>query len=46
MKHNAGIIREETKLQNELKRILGLKKEFYSTDIFKIDDDVIVKMLF
>jgi succinate dehydrogenase/fumarate reductase flavoprotein subunit len=42
MKHNAGLIREETKLQNGLKRILELKKEFYSTDNilkgFKIDD--------
>jgi succinate dehydrogenase / fumarate reductase flavoprotein subunit len=43
MKHNAGIIREETKLQNGLKRILELKNEFYSKDNilkeFKIDDD-------
>jgi succinate dehydrogenase / fumarate reductase, flavoprotein subunit len=43
MKQNAGIIREETKLQNGLKRILDLKKEFYSKDnilkVFKIDDD-------
>jgi succinate dehydrogenase / fumarate reductase flavoprotein subunit len=43
MKQNAGIIREETKLQNGLKRILELKKEFYSKDNilkeFKIDDD-------
>ncbi len=43
MKLNAGIIREETKLKNGLKRILNLKKEFYSNDSimkeFKIDDD-------
>jgi succinate dehydrogenase / fumarate reductase flavoprotein subunit len=42
MKQNAGIIREETKLQDGLKRILELKKEFYSKDNiikeFKIDD--------
>jgi succinate dehydrogenase / fumarate reductase, flavoprotein subunit len=44
MKQNAGIIREETKLQDGLKRILELKNEFYSKDNiikeFKIDDDV------
>ena len=43
MKQNAGIIREETKLQNGLKRILELKNEFYSNDNilkeFKDDDD-------
>ncbi len=43
MNHNAGIIREESKLKNGLKRILKLKKEFYSKDNilkeFKIDDD-------
>jgi succinate dehydrogenase / fumarate reductase flavoprotein subunit len=43
MKQNAGIIREETKLQDGLKRILELKNEFYSKDNiikeFKIDDD-------
>ena len=43
MKQNAGIIREETKLKKGLKRILELKKEFYSKDSilkeFKIDDD-------
>ena len=43
MKKNAGIIREETKLQNGLKRILELKKEFYSKDNilkeFKIEDN-------
>ena len=43
MKQNAGIIREETKLQDGLKRILELKKEFYSKDNilkeFKIDND-------
>jgi succinate dehydrogenase/fumarate reductase flavoprotein subunit len=42
MKQNAGIIREETKLQNGLKRILELKNEFYSKDNiskeFKIDN--------
>src|ERR671920_140620 len=43
MKQNAGIIREETKLQNGLKRILELKNKFYSKDniikVFKIDDN-------
>jgi succinate dehydrogenase / fumarate reductase, flavoprotein subunit len=43
MKQNAGIIREETKLQNGLERILELKNEFYSKDNtlkeFEIDDD-------
>jgi succinate dehydrogenase / fumarate reductase, flavoprotein subunit len=43
MKYNAGIIREETKLENGLKRILELKAEFYSKDNileeFKIDDE-------
>jgi len=43
MKQNAGIIREETKLQNGLERILELKNEFYSKDNtlkeFKFDDD-------
>ncbi len=43
MKQNAGIIREETKLQNGLERILELKNEFYSKGNtlkeFKIDDD-------
>lgn len=43
MKQNAGIIREETKLQNGLKKILELKREFYSKDNilreFKIEDD-------
>src|SRR5215210_6261505 len=43
MKQNAAIIREETKLQNGLKRILELKNEFYSKDNiikeFDIDDD-------
>jgi succinate dehydrogenase/fumarate reductase flavoprotein subunit len=42
MKQNAGIIREETKLQNGLKRILELGKDFYAKDNiikeFKIDD--------
>jgi succinate dehydrogenase/fumarate reductase flavoprotein subunit len=32
MKQNAGIIREQTKLQNGLKRILELKNEVYSND--------------
>jgi succinate dehydrogenase/fumarate reductase flavoprotein subunit len=43
MNLNAGIIREETKLKNGLKRILSLKKEFYSKDSImnkvKIDDN-------
>jgi succinate dehydrogenase/fumarate reductase flavoprotein subunit len=43
MKQNAGIIREETRLQNGLKRILELKNEFYSKDnimeVSKIDDN-------
>src|SRR5262245_48965539 len=43
MRENAGILREETTLQNGLKRILELKKEFYSIDNFieesKIDDN-------
>ena len=43
MKQNAGIIREETRLQNGLKGILGLKNKFYSKDniieVSKIDDD-------
>src|SRR5918994_80185 len=46
MKLNAGIIREETRLQNGLKRILELKEEFYSKDNiikeFKIDDENVV----
>ena len=46
MKQNAGIIREETKLKKGLKRILELKKEFYSNDKiikeFKIDHENIV----
>jgi succinate dehydrogenase/fumarate reductase flavoprotein subunit len=46
MKQNAGIIREEIRLQNGLKRILELKKEFYSKDNiikeFKIDDENVV----
>jgi succinate dehydrogenase / fumarate reductase, flavoprotein subunit len=40
---NAGIIRDETKLQHGLGRILELKKEFYSKDNIlkevKIDDE-------
>ena len=43
MNLNAGIIREETKLKYGLKRILELKKEFYSKDSimkeFEMDDD-------
>src|SRR5919199_1383025 len=43
MKQNAGIVREQTRLQNGLKRILELKDKFYSKDNiikeFKIDDD-------
>ena len=43
MNHNAGIIREETRLQNGLKKILELKKEFYSKDNilkeFKIENE-------
>ena len=46
MKHNGGIIREEIKLRNGLKRILELKKDFYSEDNilkeFNIDDGNIV----
>jgi succinate dehydrogenase / fumarate reductase, flavoprotein subunit len=43
LKQNAGIIRDETKLQHGLGRILELKKEFYSKDNIlkevKIDDE-------
>ena len=43
MNQNAGIIRDEARLQHGLKRILELKKEFYSKDNilkeFKIEDD-------
>jgi succinate dehydrogenase/fumarate reductase flavoprotein subunit len=43
MKQNAGIIRDETKLKDGLKRILELRKDFYSKhSIFKelkIEDD-------
>jgi succinate dehydrogenase/fumarate reductase flavoprotein subunit len=45
MTQNAGIVREEARLQNGLKRILELKKEFYSNKHnvkikgFKIDDN-------
>ena len=43
MKYNAGIIREETKLQYGLKRILELKREFYSENNtlkeFNVDDE-------
>jgi succinate dehydrogenase / fumarate reductase, flavoprotein subunit len=43
MNQNAGIVRDETRLQHGLKRILELKEEFYSKDNFlkgfKIDDN-------
>jgi succinate dehydrogenase/fumarate reductase flavoprotein subunit len=43
MKQNAGIIREETRLKNGLKRLLELKNEFYSKhniiEVCKIDDN-------
>jgi succinate dehydrogenase flavoprotein subunit len=46
MNQNAGIVRDEKRLQNGLKRILELKNEFYSYTIknnnlkeFKIDDN-------
>ncbi len=46
MKENAGIIREEKKLQKGLKRILEIKDAFYSKDNilkeFKIDDENVV----
>jgi succinate dehydrogenase/fumarate reductase flavoprotein subunit len=46
MKQNAGIIREEKRLQMGLKRILELKREFYSKDNilkeFKIDGENVV----
>jgi len=49
MKQNAGIIREETRLQNGLKRILELKKEFYSKDNilkeFKMENEEVVLTL-
>ncbi|HEY6588107.1 MAG TPA: FAD-binding protein [Nitrososphaeraceae archaeon] len=49
MNHDAGIIREETRLQNGLKRILELKKEFYSKDNvlkeFKIENEEVVLTL-
>jgi succinate dehydrogenase/fumarate reductase flavoprotein subunit len=49
MKQNAGIIREEIRLQNGLKRILELKKEFYSKDKilkeFKIDNEIVILTL-
>jgi succinate dehydrogenase / fumarate reductase, flavoprotein subunit len=46
MQENAGIVREATKLQKGLKRILKLKKKFYSKDNiilkkFKIDESVV-----
>ena len=45
MMQNAGIVREKTRLQNGLKRILELKNEFYSNKHninlkgFKINDN-------
>ena len=43
MKFNAGIIREQTRLENGLKRILELRRKFYSKDNilkeFSIDDE-------
>ncbi|MER5175963.1 MAG: FAD-binding protein [Candidatus Nitrosocosmicus sp.] len=46
MKENAGIIRDETNLQKGLKRILEIKKKFYSKDNilkeFKIDNENVV----
>ena len=46
MNQNAGIVREQAKLQNGLKRILELKNEFYSKDNilkeFKIDENVVL----
>jgi succinate dehydrogenase / fumarate reductase flavoprotein subunit len=45
MKQNVGIVREQTRLQNGLKRILELKNEFYSNKDninikeFEIDDN-------
>jgi succinate dehydrogenase / fumarate reductase, flavoprotein subunit len=46
MQANAGIVREASKLQKGLKRILELKKEFYSKDNiilkkFKIDQNIV-----
>lgn len=43
MKFNAGIVREQTRLGKGLKRILELRKKFYSSDNivkeFNIDDE-------
>jgi succinate dehydrogenase / fumarate reductase flavoprotein subunit len=45
MIQNAGIVREQTRLENGLKRILELKNEFYSNKLtinakgFKVDDN-------
>jgi succinate dehydrogenase / fumarate reductase, flavoprotein subunit len=50
MRDNAGIVKEDMKLRRGLKRLLALKKEFYSKDNyfkdnimknFKIDDNFI-----
>lgn len=46
MKFNAGIVREQTRLENGLKRILELRSKFYSKDNilkeFSIDDEDVV----
>lgn len=46
MKENAGIIRDETKLQKGLERILEIKEKFYSKDNilkeYKIDNENVV----
>jgi len=48
MTENAGIVREETKLKNGLKGILGLKNKFYSKDnILKesnIDENIVAQL--
>ena len=48
MKFNAGIIREQTRLENGLKRILELRRKFYSRDNilkeFNINEDVALTM--
>jgi succinate dehydrogenase/fumarate reductase flavoprotein subunit len=45
MRDNAGIVREDMKLRRGLKRLLALKKEFYSKDNiiknFEIDDNFV-----
>ncbi|MDQ6723097.1 MAG: hypothetical protein M3Z01_02360, partial [Thermoproteota archaeon] len=46
MKENAGIVRDGTRLQKGLERILEIKEKFYSKDNilkeFKIDDENVV----